>query len=82
VAGASGAAFDATDFSVAADDGTVVTPATTAAASCLTPAEQLPAGTLPAGGQYTGTVVLDVPTPSGSIVHRPDPTAAGAIWLY
>ena len=60
-------------------DGTTIYPATAAASACLTPEEGLPAGSLPAGQQYSGTVVLDVPETTGSIVHRPDPLAAGAV---
>jgi hypothetical protein len=59
--------LDAADFYVVAGDGTVTDPATAAAAACLT---------------SPGTVVLDVASPTGSVVHRPDPLQAGAVWGY
>ena len=74
--------LDASDFFVVASDGIATAPATAAAAACLTEAETLPAGPLAAGQAYAGTVVLDVAAPSGSIVHRPDPAAAGAVWVF
>ncbi len=82
VADDGGNTFDATDFVVVASDGTTIYPATAAASACLTPEEGLPAGSLPAGQQYAGTVVLDVTETTGSIVHRPDPLAAGAVWGF
>jgi hypothetical protein len=76
-----GTAFDATDFVVVAPDGIATDPATAAGSACLTPSETLPTGPL-AAGEYSGTVVLDVTSPTGSIVHRPDPLQAGAVWVY
>ena len=72
----------AADFRFLGADGVPSAADTPSAGSCLPGAESLPPGPVAAGQELTGTVVLDVPATTGTIVFAPDYLAAGAEWAY
>ena len=73
----------AADFRLLGPDGVPAAEADTpSAGSCLPDAESLPSGPLTTGQELTGTVVLDVPAATGTIVFAPDFLTVGAEWAY
>jgi hypothetical protein len=73
----------APDFRFLGPDGVTLTQAGTPSAdSCLPDADSFPTGPLAAGQQFTGTVVLDVPATTGTIVFAPAFLTIGGEWAY
>jgi hypothetical protein len=76
-------AVRAGDFRVVGPDGGAPLDAgTPSAASCVPEGDAFPVGPLTAGQERTGVVVLDVPTPTGTLVFAPDFLPVGAEWVY
>jgi hypothetical protein len=50
--------------------------------ACLPPAEQFPTDQLGPGQQYVGTVVLDVPNTTGTIIYKPPMADGGWEWNF
>lgn len=77
---------NATDFSfIGSDNLTKTNLETIAAYSCLSDKEKFTQETLMPGQQYAGTVVLDVPETSGTLIYKPstfDPTSGGWEWHF
>jgi hypothetical protein len=73
--------FSATDFGfVGADDVVVADVGTDSAVACLADATAWPAGHPGPGQLVEGTLVLDVPAATGTIVYRPASWPAGLRW--
>jgi hypothetical protein len=73
----------AADFHLLGPDGVPLPAAgTPSAESCLPDAEAFPSGPVTAGQELTGTVVLDVPATTGTVVFAPDFLTVGAEWAY
>ncbi|MFD2093441.1 hypothetical protein [Blastococcus deserti] len=82
-AGGATPAVTAGDFRyLGADGSSVPDVATPAAAACLTEAERWPNGGPGPETPATGTVVLDVPATTGTIVYRPAAWPTGLRWRF
>ena len=74
--------MSATDFAVIGPDGTKEFDVAGAAAlNCLAPSERLTSEPMGSGQQYVGTIVLDSPTPSGTLVFT-TPALQGNGWEW
>jgi hypothetical protein len=72
----------ASDFRFLGPDGVLTKAGTPSADSCLPDATSFPTGPLAAGQKLTGTVVLDVPATTGTIVFTPAYLTVGGEWTY
>jgi hypothetical protein len=76
-------AVRATDFSFVGEDGvTLIEAGTDSAASCVPDTSALSTDPLAPDQELAGTVVLDVPATTGTLVLAPDFLASGAEWAY
>jgi hypothetical protein len=76
-------AFGPGDFGFVGADGTPVTDvATDSAAACLKATDEFPTAPVGADQKVSGTVVLDVPATTGTLVHRPDSGATSLLWRF
>ena len=71
------------DFSFVGPDGlTVSNLATMAAYSCVDQGQMLTSNALAPGSQYAGTVLLDLPASSGSVIYHPMGNPTGWEWSF
>ncbi|TKJ35171.1 hypothetical protein [Blastococcus sp. CCUG 61487] len=69
-------------FSVLAPDGTSITTEDSNASDCLDPEVFVPNMRFPAGVEYRGWLVLDVPVGSGTVVYSPPGATGGWEWQF
>lgn len=75
--------FSPSDFRVIGADGiTQSNLASAASFSCLDQSEMFPQDILGTGQQYTGTILLDSPTPSGVLIYAPPFSSTGWEWQF
>lgn len=77
------AMFSPSEFRVIGPDGLTVSALDALPAfSCLDQSEVFPMEPLGPGQQYAGAVVIDSPTPTGTLVYQPGAAAAGWEWQF
>jgi hypothetical protein len=75
--------FSAFDFQIIGQDGlTVSNLATAATYSCLNPSETFTSGQLRPGQKYAGTILLDSPSPTGTLIYAPANSSIGWEWQF
>lgn len=74
--------FQPTDFKVIGPDGVTVSALGGNAYSCLPQQEMFTLDLLAPGQQYTGTVVLDSPVTSGSLIYAPQGGGGSTGWEW
>ncbi|RZU30475.1 hypothetical protein [Blastococcus saxobsidens] len=67
---------------IGADGVTVTNLDTIATYSCLAQGALFPSDTLRPGSQYAGTLLLDLPAPSGTLVYSPSSVYDGSGWEW
>jgi hypothetical protein len=76
-------AFGPADFRFVGADGTPVSDVDTgSAAACLDAADEFPTAPVGAAQNVAGTVVLDVPTTTGTLVYRPASGLPSLLWRF